>query len=113
MIGKIPKEMVFDYLKKSDIFLFSSYCEGFGLAVVEALSCGIPVVVSDIPVMKEIVINYKNGIISQLNKENYIKAILEINTNLAFYKRNIDKYFNKNFFAREMSRSYVRIYKNI
>lgn len=42
-------------LSRSNIFLMSSYWEGFGLAVVEAMACGLPVVVSDVPGVREIV----------------------------------------------------------
>lgn len=37
------------YLAAMDIFLFPSYREGFGNAVIEAEAMGVPVVVSDIP----------------------------------------------------------------
>lgn len=43
------------HLSRSSIFLMSSYWEGFGLAVVEAMACGLPVVVSDVPGVREIV----------------------------------------------------------
>lgn len=43
------------HLSRSNIFLMPSYWEGFGLAVVEAMACGLPVVVSDVPGVREIV----------------------------------------------------------
>lgn len=42
-------------LRKSDIFISLSSWEGFGIAVIEAMSMGIPVIVSDIPSHREIV----------------------------------------------------------
>lgn len=41
----------------------SESLEGFGLVIIEAMSYGIPVVVSDLPVFLETVENYKNGLI--------------------------------------------------
>ncbi|MBN1551298.1 glycosyltransferase family 4 protein [bacterium] len=35
-------------------FIFPSLAEGFGLPVIEALSCGTPVICSDLPVLREI-----------------------------------------------------------
>ena len=35
-------------------FLFPSLAEGFGLPVLEAMQCGVPVVASDIPVIREV-----------------------------------------------------------
>ncbi|KKM22055.1 hypothetical protein LCGC14_1629190 [marine sediment metagenome] len=37
-----------------DLFVFPSNYEGYGLPIMEALSCGTPVICSDIPVFKEI-----------------------------------------------------------
>lgn len=38
-----------------DLFVSASLHEGYGIAVTEAMACGIPVLVSDIPVFREIV----------------------------------------------------------
>jgi 1,2-diacylglycerol-3-alpha-glucose alpha-1,2-galactosyltransferase len=46
----------------ADIFLFPSYQETFGLVVIEAASCGLPVILRDLPV-------YENTF-----KNNYLKA---------------------------------------
>lgn len=41
-------------LKSSQVFCLPSRVEGFGLATIEALSCGIPFVVADIEINKEV-----------------------------------------------------------
>lgn len=52
-------------LKSSHILCHPSEEEGFGLVVIEAASCGLPYVISDIPVLKEI---SKNGLGGKLFK---------------------------------------------
>ena len=50
------------FLKISDIFVFPSYREGFGLSVIEALSTGLPVIVSDTYGLKDSFLNKINGL---------------------------------------------------
>lgn len=110
-LGKLPREKVYKELEQSDIFLFSSLSEGFGLVIVEALLCEVPVIASNMPVMKEIIINNKNGIICELDIEEYINAILKIYKNLDIFKSNTKKYFNNNFLVENMSKNYLEVYE--
>ncbi len=45
---------LYSLLKASKIFLFPSLFEGWGIAVAEAIACGLPVVAYDIPALKEV-----------------------------------------------------------
>ena len=47
-------ENVPDKLMNYDAFVMSSQNEGFGIAAIEAMACGLPLLLSDIPVMREI-----------------------------------------------------------
>ena len=51
-----------EYLKVSNIFILPSYREGFGVSVIEALACGLPVVVSDIYGLKDSFNDKINGL---------------------------------------------------
>lgn len=53
--GYQPRDEVYRLLHSFDIFGFPSFAEGFGVAVVEAMTAGVAPVVSDIQVMHEIV----------------------------------------------------------
>ena len=52
--GNVPMDIVWKYFKVGDIFISSSVSEIQGLTYIEALACGIPVILSDIPVHKEL-----------------------------------------------------------
>lgn len=45
---------LYGLLKSSQVFVFPSLFEGWGIAVAEALACGLPVVAYDIPALREI-----------------------------------------------------------
>ncbi len=47
--GVLPSESLFSFVKACRIFVSLSYEEGWGIALLEALSCGLPAVVYDLP----------------------------------------------------------------
>ena len=54
---------VYDYIKKSRLLVLPSKIEGFGLAFLEAHYCRVPVLGSDIPVIREVLHEGENGVI--------------------------------------------------
>ncbi|MEM3578582.1 MAG: glycosyltransferase family 1 protein [Candidatus Bathyarchaeia archaeon] len=52
--GGCGEAELFGLLKSSKLFVFPSLFEGWGLAVAEALACGLPVIAYDIPALREI-----------------------------------------------------------
>lgn len=73
LAGELPAEELNGLYQNVDIFVFPSLFEGFGFATIEAMSYGLPVIVSDIPVHHEIVENA--GCILPLNKNTWINKI--------------------------------------
>lgn len=53
--GFVDREEVYRILAASDLYVQPSHSEGFCVALVEAMACNLPVVVSDIPVLHEVV----------------------------------------------------------
>lgn len=54
-IGYVSDREIAALMAGAQIFCFPSLYEGFGMPVLEAMACGTPVLVSDIPALKEIV----------------------------------------------------------
>jgi glycosyltransferase involved in cell wall biosynthesis len=52
--GLIPREEVFEHLVNADLFISASRGEGLPIAVLEAMACRCPVILSDIPPHREI-----------------------------------------------------------
>jgi glycosyltransferase involved in cell wall biosynthesis len=58
------RENVECYLRAADVFLFTSRAEGFGTALIEAMSCGLPPVALEIPdVTRDIIRHQQDGIV--------------------------------------------------
>jgi glycosyltransferase involved in cell wall biosynthesis len=54
MTGLISRDEVYQYLSQADIFISASWGEGLPVGVLEAMACGVPVILSDIPPHREI-----------------------------------------------------------
>ncbi|HPV70761.1 MAG TPA: glycosyltransferase family 4 protein [Candidatus Magasanikbacteria bacterium] len=52
-----------DYYKTADIFVLTSNYEGYCRTVIEAMICGLPIVMTDVGLANEIIIDNKNGLI--------------------------------------------------
>lgn len=59
--GEQPHKEILPFLQSADALILYSRFETFGCVVIEALSCGTPVIVSDISAMKELVREGENG----------------------------------------------------
>ena len=60
-IGRVPHDSMPQLYNRSDMLLFPTVREGFGLAAAEAMSCGLPVVATDCSSLPELVENGRGG----------------------------------------------------
>lgn len=76
--GKCPSKEVQEALEKASVFIQPNRGpEGFGMAVAEALSQGVPVLAYDVPALNDLVTSGKNGILVPLQKERGLAPELE------------------------------------
>jgi glycosyltransferase involved in cell wall biosynthesis len=76
LTGMVPNPE--DWMRASDIFVLPTYREGFPISVLEALCCGLCVVASDIPEIKDVQIkNGVNGFLFKTGSVDDLQAVLE------------------------------------
>lgn len=80
-----------------DILLSTSQFETFGLVVVEALSAGIPCVLSDIPVYRELYSDCKGVIFLSGDDQKDIEAINQLLEQATTLKQDIQNFWQKRF----------------
>lgn len=67
------------FYKQADAFLLTSDYEGWGMAVIEAASHGLPIIMTDVGCAGEVIKNGENGIIIPVgNKEKLVEAMLKL-----------------------------------
>ena len=54
LLGDVTRQDVADLLAVSDLFVFPSTWETFGLSVLEAVMAGLPIIAADLPVLREV-----------------------------------------------------------
>lgn len=68
-IGPVQQKDVHKYLSRANVFLLSSDYEGFGISVIEAMAAGLVAVVNNIPTMREIIRNEKDGFVTDFDEQ--------------------------------------------
>lgn len=74
LAGRKSKEEIVDLLNSSDVFISSSHLETFGVAALEAICCGVPVLAIDSVGPREFITNL-NGRLCEDSVESLVKGI--------------------------------------
>lgn len=75
--GYVPREKMPEKYQQADVFVLPSYNEGMSNALLEAMACGLPVVVTDVGGTKELVEDSKNGFIFDTGNKEQLSILLE------------------------------------
>ncbi|MHC5718420.1 MAG: glycosyltransferase family 4 protein, partial [Nostoc sp.] len=110
-----------DLLHQVDIFLLTSLWEGFGLAVVEAMAAELPVIVSNVPGVREVVTEESTGIsqvgflVDPLSEDDIAKKLSKLlaDQNLRLTMGINAKLRASRFDIKQTVKQYIDLYKNI
>jgi L-malate glycosyltransferase len=77
--GIVDHDKLVDFFRSADIYVSCSYSDGSSVSLLEAMGCGLPVIVTDLESNREWVNNNENGLlVAAGNSSAFAKAILEV-----------------------------------
>lgn len=118
LMGKVDRSVIAEKMKTSQCFVLASYEETFGLAYIEALAMGLPVIATKCGGPEDFV-NESNGILISTNSITELsKALTEIRENHLNYdprkiSREIKQTFSGEIIAERLNDIYHEILREI
>lgn len=76
--GNIPNQKLPEELNKSELFILPSLYEGCPKVLLEAMSCGLPCIGTNVAGIREIIRHKENGYLCGTDADSIRKAILEV-----------------------------------
>ena len=107
------KQKIHKYLKCFDGFAMPSLSEGFPLAFIEAASFGLPILVSDIPIFREIANENEVVFVKLNNSQSMIDGINKLIENKSKLSSSSYLAFSNRFDSGIMGDNYLNTYKDI
>jgi len=116
--GVQPRDVVLKAMVSADLFISPSEGEGLPIAVIEAMVCGCPVVLSDIPPHREIVSDNKFvPLLPPHDVEGFVKAIHGLaampEKQIHEITQKVRAHAIKNFSMKNMLDNYLDVYQQI
>ena len=115
-VGFLQGNEKWEAITDADAFVLSSYSENFGVAVVEAMALGIPVVVSDQVGISSAIQTARAGIVTGCDADDFGHALVRIAANPALREEmglSAQRLAESEFSSRAISRKLIDLYKSI
>ena len=116
-IGRLKtEEELADAYKNADALLFTSRLEGFGLVVIEAMSCGLPVIAANSSAIPEIMSTHNAGITCDADDiPAFVSAVRRISADTETWKTmsNNTQHVAKCFDHDKTATQYLGIYRSV
>lgn len=95
-IGWLERKEVPILIKKHHLFLSASNFETFGITYIEALACGLPCVVYDYPVSREVIPNEMAVFVKDLKPKTWAQELIKIQDHQSIYNK-LKEHIKKNY----------------
>ncbi len=116
-VGWLEGKQKFEYLEKSDLFVLPSFNENFANVVIESLSVGTPVLVSDKVGLANYVKERELGWVCKTNQVESLLQVLEMAINNKIKRRkireNAPQIIQNDFSSQKLIQKYIEMYQKI
>lgn len=117
LMGYLNQKKLLGYYQNASIFVLPSYHEGLPTAVLEAMSCGIPIVATAVPGTSEIIEDGETGLLvppkSPKKLADSIMGLLDDQELIKKFSKNGRKHVEKNFNWFKITDNFEKIYSNV
>jgi len=116
-IGSIPFDEMPGHYRKMDILLMPTVREGFGLAIAEAMACGLPVVASNCSAIPELIDDGKGGFLCPIGDVDAFAEKINLLAGSPTLRREMGDYnrakVEKMFTLERMAIEYQKLFKEV
>lgn len=112
-LGKVSHDKMPDVYREMDILLFPTVREGFGLAAVEAMACGLPVVATNGSALPEVVTDAKGGFLCPLGDVPAFVEAIQILADNAALRRQMGEFNRVDVESRFTLQRMVDVYQKV
>lgn len=114
LIGWVDEGDLYTIYSLADLFVFPSFYEGFGLPIIEAMKCKLPVLLSDIPTNHEIAQNAANYFQTS-DEDDLARQILKLLNDSQRKDELIEKGYERSLFFnwRKTATETLSVYENL
>lgn len=107
------KQNSIDYYAFFDIYAHVSYSEGFGLAMLEAMSQGLPILCSQLPIYKKMLPNESVSFYAIDDIQDMLHSLNKIKRDLKGYSDRSLRLYESTFTSKVMAKRHIELYKRI
>ena len=87
LVGVVPQLQLPALLRRMELFVLQSHYEGHPKALLEAMACGLPVIGTDVPGIRDVIIHGKTGYLCDPSVEGIRDALRTVLANAALRQR--------------------------
>jgi glycosyltransferase involved in cell wall biosynthesis len=114
-LGQVEKDQMIKLYQNATLFILPSYHEGLPTVLLEAMSCGLPIIATDVRGNNDLIINGENGIIipsrSPKKMTEAIDMLLEDNNLRKKLGKNARKTIEEKYTWDEVSKRIIGYYE--